>query len=292
MAKAKPKDAPTIAMKKEQGRLVPVSSFDFELLSQYREGVILNVVPVLAQTRAKEKQYFAMLTHLLKTVETPWVDVLAAHEALKLATGFVEARIKRGKWVADPRHISTFTDSELEEFYELFCGIVRDRFGIDPETLRNEAPKSSSEEAAEVADPVDDGPSGDPIPVAAGEPTPSAATNPVAEGAEAGGGEDVLTLVPPSSADANHAWLKQTARMLVAATEPGGGLKTVGILERQAQLIKQIYTPADIGKQDKDKANKIYSHCLAAVLDGKPLVRKWVATVAGCKVEDLREEAR
>jgi len=222
-----------------------------------------------------------MLSKLLKVADTPWTNTLAAHEWIKTVTGFVTPNPKT--WEPEPRHISTFTDTELSEFFELFCGIVQRKFGIDPETLRKEAP--SSEPVTLVPD-SDGHPDVEP-PLGVGVEESPDPPNP-GNGEKAGGGGDEITpQAPLSSADCD--WLKLAARMLVAASEPGG---EIDILARQAKLIKTEYTPPDISSRARDLMTKIYKHCYHSTKDMLTLDRKLVATLAGCEVADLRPEAR
>jgi len=289
-------DGPKISMKVENHRLVPISAFDQEMLDAWREGAIVNVSPVLAEIRPLEKRYWAMLTKLLKVAHTPWSNTKTAHQTLKEATGFIDPFQKEdGSWDHDERHLASFTDSELNEYFELFCGIVRKRFGIDPETLRKEAPDigfHQSSEASSATAGTDDGPGVDPIPVDAGEPFSSAPPALVEDEPEA---DDVSVM--SSSADGpltneDMAWLKTAARMLVAATAVGGGVSEVTILDRQWAAILRYNTARSVTPQARAIALRIHEYCDSAVVGGGPFERDWIANMAGCKVEDLRPEAR
>jgi hypothetical protein len=289
-ANAKRADAPTIAVILQQGRLVPASAFDRELLDQWREGTVLNIEAVRAKVPPLEKKYFAELTHLLKAAETPWSNRETAHEALKLATGFVTpVHRKTGEWGRLSRHIASFTDQELSEYYDLFCGIVQKRFGIDPETLQREASNSDTISSGADADAnaADDGPSDRTIPPVAGEPSPDAS----ASGEPAAGGEiGTPRKSPPAKGiaqltDEDMFWLRQTARMLVAASG-----EDRSILDNQRRAIKANWTPASISVQARAMAKQVYDLCV----DGRPSpnTMKVIAHLAGCTVEDLRSESR
>ena len=218
---SKANDSPTIAMKIERGRLVPVSQFDQELLSQWHEGAELNIEVRRVRQRPLERRYFAMLNTLLKEADTGWSNTETAHEALKLAAGFVEPYKRRnGTWSSHPRSLTTFTDTELSEFVAIFEGIVLRRFGIDPETLAKEAPdtgtESSSGSAAPAVEP-DDGPGAHPIPVGVGEPirTPPAGNS--ADGAPEVGDEVEIhpsrpVVYPRSNPSSGRMGLAQTDR--------------------------------------------------------------------------------
>jgi hypothetical protein len=293
--RGKSDDSPTIAMRIEKGRLVPVSAFDAELLAQWHEGAELNVEAKRIRVRVLERKYFAMLSRLLKVADTPWSNTDTAHEALKLAAGFVEPyKKKNGEWGAHPRHIATFTDAELSEYVEIFYGIILRRFGIDPETLGQEASDTGLESsgAGDTAA-ADDGPSAHPIPVGAGLPPRSPAVSPAGV-PETGGTlestpRDVPSVDGPKLRPEEWDWLKQAARMLVAATEPGG---EVDIVDRQVMAIKNHLTPASISPEAKEIAQYIYRHCRAVCRGDRPLDQQWVADRAHCKVSDLRPEAR
>ena len=280
-------DGPTITMRVEKGHLVPVTAFDLELVNQWYDGAEVNVNATRVKVRSKERQYFAMLSKLLKEADTPWSNTLTAHEALKMAAGFVEPYKKRnGTWGSHPRSIATFTDRELAEYFEIFCGIVEQRFGIDPATLQKEAPESSGTRRDSAAD---DGPGVDPIPDDVGEPD----TEGTSSGSEA---DDALEPTPRDElsaddpfTDVERDWLKMSARMLVAATLPGG---ETGIVDLQVKTIKARFTPPAISQEAKDVAQMIYQHCRAVTRGDDELDKEWVAEMAGCTLADLRPEAR
>jgi hypothetical protein len=248
--------AVTIAVRIEKGHLVPVATYDLELLSQWREGAILAIQPMLTEVRPEAKRYFAMLSELLKEAETPWKDSNEAHKAIKEATGFVEVyTTKKGDMRSRERHIASFTDRELDRFIVAFRKYALRKFGV-------EFPPSSGS-LPPVAHPpsADDGPAASPIP--------------------AGGG----------FSEADMAWLKMVARMLVSATEPDGSDEDFEILRKQKIAVKGL-TSSEISTAARAIAEKIYQHCVAACNGKEELNGELVATLAGCRVQDLRPEAR
>lgn len=281
-------DAPLIAMKVQQGKLVPASAFDLELLNDWHEGAVVNVEVTRIAVRPAEKAYFAALSKLIKLADTPWTNTQEAHDALKKATGFVTY----GKnYKPLERRISSFDDAELDEFIELFYGIAAQRFGIDAETLAKEASESSGVHPTDAF--ADDRPGAGLIPASAGaEEHPSNAIEPVGDGVPEAGGEVEANPRDPPSAEGNLStqdwdWLKTTARMLVAAvgTDPD-------ILNRQRNAIKLHHTHPDISSAARDIGSAIYRHCLSACKGDRKLDLNWVANIAACKVSDLRPEAR
>jgi hypothetical protein len=220
----------------------------------------------------------------LKEADTPWSNTLTAHEAIKLATGFVEPyKRKNGTWGSHPRSISSFTDGELNEYVELFYGIVSERFGIDPATLAKEASESSGVHPNAFAD---DRPGAGIIPAGVGaEGSPSEVIEPTTGGVPEGGGGVESTPdnpSPPEGQMSDDDWLKMVARMLVSAVGPDKK-----VLGRQRQSIIDTLTPKSISREAKDKANAIYNACL-----NTPLDKDYIAGLAGCEVSDLRPEAR
>jgi len=280
-------DQPKIAMRVEQGRLVPVGQFDVELLAAFREGAIVEIRAILAQTRPLERRYFATLTEMLKAVDTPWTVVHDAHEAIKAMLGFVEPYQKKDKtWGAHPRSIATFSDQELEEYFKLYCELARARYGFDPETGEL---SQSSDHPTNVSGP-DGAPGVDPIPADVGERLASVSNHPT-DAPEAGGGLVTPRGSPPAEGlgPVDLDWLKTVARMLVSAT---GGAEEVDTLARQKHAIKQFLTPGEIGLKARGIAQQIYLLCKASCADGTPLDKQKIAAMAHCTIADLRPEAR
>jgi hypothetical protein len=281
-------DAPLITMRVEKGRLVPASAFDLELLNDWHDGAVLNVEVTRTVVRPKEKAYFAALTKLLDVADTPWTNTQEAHDALKKLTGFVTF----GKnYKPRERRIGSFDDAELDEYVELFYGIVSARFGIDPQTLAKEASDSSGLSSSKY-DEADDGPGAGIIPVSVGvDESPSEIIEPIADGVPEGGGGVESTPDDPSPPEGKISeedwdWLKMAARMMVAATG-----KDTDILTRQRNAIRLHHTPHSISNAAKQAGNAIFNHCMEACR-GKPLDKDYVAGLAGCEVSDLRPEAR
>jgi hypothetical protein len=210
---------------------------------------------------------------------------------MKMAAGFVTPfKKKDGTWGAHPRSLATFDDAELNEFFAIFEGVVQRRFGIDPETLRKEAPDTGSSNAVTPVPELDGSPDVSTSGVGVEEsPTPP---NPGEGDAGAGdGGAELTPQILSSSARLSNAdlqWLKAASRMLVSASSPGGD---VDILLRQASAIKGEI-PALVTRRARDLLNQVFKHCLHVTRDSAPFDKKLVATVAGCEVSDLRSSAR
>jgi hypothetical protein len=281
------KDQPTLTLKVEAGHLVPATPFDLELLDQnWTDGAVLNVEVKRTIERPTEKKYFAQLTALLRDYDTPWTDVLAAHEAIKKKLGFVTP-IQRanGQWASQSRRLSSFSDKELERFHGKFTDMVARDYGVDVLSLRSSNTESESsgavEAAATTADAVDDdGPGTEAIPLGAGEPS-----GPTHPGPEADGSTKTPRGEPSAKGDLPQAdldWLKQTARMLYCAVGDDPE-----IIERQWAAIQKHLTPPQVTKRAFEIGQRIYLMCW----QGEPNPTM-IAALAGCEVQDLRPGAR
>jgi hypothetical protein len=250
-----------MAVRVENGHLVPVAQYDAELLSRWREGAILAIKPLLTGFRPEVTHYFAMLSELLKEAETPWQSTGEAHKAIKQATGFVDVyETKKGEPRFRERHLASFTDKEVDRFVVAFRRYALKKFGVEFPASSGSVPLTPSPPSA------DDGPAASPIPAGGGEPNRQYTEN-------------------------DMAWLKMAARMLVSATEPDGSDEDFETLRRQKIAIKGL-TSGEISTAARAIAEKIYQHCVEACNGKAELNGPLIATLAGCRVEDLRPEAR
>ena len=90
--------------------------------------------------RPLERKYRAILGRVVKACETPWSNAEAAHQALKLACGYVNyGRTAGGNYMSWPRSITTFDDAELQDYFEQVMALLFGMTGVDPETLDAES---------------------------------------------------------------------------------------------------------------------------------------------------------
>jgi DNA-binding transcriptional ArsR family regulator len=255
---AKRKDTPAITCLLEKGKLVPVSAYDQELLMKWREGTVLNIEPSEAKPRPTEKRYFAALTELVKVGQTDWSSTDEAHEVIKSRLGLVTpVRKADGSWGSNSRHISSFTDAELEELWEYLVELGYTRYGIN------------------LAARPDPDPS--PIPAKVEEPKTDDVNGPPSAASSVRGSTYTQWELD---------WLKQSARMLTSAVGPDDS-----IMITQMQAVADNL-PENIGDKAKEIVQKIYRHLLAVCRGSAKLDKSWIAFVAGCKDSDLMKEAR
>lgn len=138
---------PPMKMKVERGRLVPATSFDAERLDSYRVGSTVSVRFTADRMRPIERKYRAILGKVIKECKTPWSNAEAAHQALKLACGYVNVgRTMSGEFMQWPRSLVDFDDKEMEDYFESVLALLHSMTGVDPETLRNETADVADDE--------------------------------------------------------------------------------------------------------------------------------------------------
>lgn len=138
---------PPMKMKVERGRLIPVTSYDAERLDSYRVGSTVSVRFTADRMRPLERKYRAILGKVIKECKTPWSNAEAAHQALKLACGYVNVgRTMSGEFMQWPRSLVDFDDKEMEDYFESVLALLHSMTGVDPETLRNETADVADDE--------------------------------------------------------------------------------------------------------------------------------------------------
>jgi len=138
---------PPMKMKVERGRLVPATSYDAERLDSYRVGSTVSVRFTADRMRPVERKYRAILGKVIKECKTPWSNAEAAHQALKLACGYVNVgRTMSGEFMQWPRSLVDFDDKEMEDYFESVLSLLHSMTGVDPETLRNETADVADDE--------------------------------------------------------------------------------------------------------------------------------------------------
>jgi hypothetical protein len=308
----------------ERGRLVPATQYDAERLDTWRNGTRVNVTFVRDGGRVMERKWFAILNRAVKECSTPWKTAAEASEAVKLAIGIVNlTKTVGGDFLAYPKSLTELSDPELDDAVGQMIDVIYGVTGVDPSEWRKQVahirdePEASQETGlagprARDSDPahqtatattaltsgpaIEQEPSSDPAPRSddAGSgseaASPPSAAEPSAEAdagdtGEADGPSQSPAHDPAKLSDADLAWLKQTARMLWAATGKG----EQELLRGTYDGIRTNHTPADVGKLARDKGMSIYKRCKsvcfgeAAAADVLPEI----AMIAGCDTRDV-----
>ncbi|NTA27449.1 hypothetical protein [Allorhizobium ampelinum] len=262
---------PPMRMKVERNALVPASSFDAERLASYRIGSTVSVRFTADRMRPLERKYRAILGKVVKECETPWTNAEAAHQALKLACGYVNVgKTATGKFMQWPRSIADFDDAEMLDYYESVLVLLSKLTKVDIETLRGEI-SHVSEEDDEDSDAPNVSDSCDAVPI------PSQDSQP----------ED--SPPPAGTNNPSKEWLETAARMLWSATNVGKDTEAnLDLLSNQRIAVASLLTN-DVSEDAKAKAGSIYRTCKSVVMGEveKHKGMKLVAGLAGVDEKDL-----
>lgn len=261
-------DQPPLKMVVDGGRFVPATGYDAERLDTYRRGAILNVFITHEKQRVDEKRWWAAINRAVKECKTPWQNGPQASEAIKLALGIVNlTKTVGGDFMAYPQSLTERDDADL-------AGDVRDLFdllyritGVDPAEWRRHAD--------EIRDDPDD-------------ETETALAQPPTGEAAAGSGDPNTTPPDPAAAiftPEEREWLKTAAKMLVAASMPGGD---PAVVRAQYAGILKTLTPAGISQAAIAKAGAIGKRCYEVCAGTEELDLALIAGLAGCDVGDIR----
>lgn len=266
------KDFPALRMTVEGGRLVPATPFDAERINSYRNKSLVLVKLSPPKDRVQIRKWFAILGLVIKQCQTPWDNVDQAHEAIKLALGIVDlSKTITGQFMAVPKSLTELDDPELDEAVLQMIDLLSRLTGVDVATLRKEAADVGQAIADEEQANTDD----------ADRPAAS-------EEVEAGS----IPASPASASSTEPPWIVTAARMLWAATHPGGGLvateECLEVLNNQRKAVGALM-PEGTNQETKDKAGSIYTRCKQVVAreidatDAKAII----AGIAGVTEEDL-----
>jgi hypothetical protein len=288
--------SPPFKMRVERGRLVPATQYDQERLDSYRNGSIINVRITADRMRPLERKYRAIVGKIVKECQTPWTNAEAAHQALKVACGYVSVgRTIGGAFMQSPRSIAEFDDAEMEDYFERSLQILERLTGVPAETMKRET-KHVDAEDDEIIDPQtgeitnitntgpepsspEAGDDGDGYATTPSSSEPDPAIPPPDPGSNDGSAETNASQrqAEPSSSD-YHLWLLNVARMLWATAIPAGD-RDVLSAQRESALIA-FPKPADLPKQIDDKAKAVYRRCME-VIDTSIEQQDALALIAG-----------
>ena len=136
-------DAPPIAMRFENGRLVPLSAFDDERLSSYSKRPVL-FFHIEAAPHPARRKLEAIIAKVIKMGNTPFTTRDAMLDVLKLELMCVTVTKRAGKTNVEPASLSSLDDEDFLEFYEGAMAKIQLWTGLDPETLGREATETGN----------------------------------------------------------------------------------------------------------------------------------------------------
>lgn len=136
-------DAPPIAMRFENGRLVPLSAFDDERLASYSKRPVL-FFHVEAAPHPARRKLEAIIAKVIKMGNTPFTTRDAMLDVIKLELMCVTVTKRAGKTHVEPASLSSLDDEDFLEFYDGAMAKIQLWTGVDPETLGREANDTGS----------------------------------------------------------------------------------------------------------------------------------------------------
>ncbi|WP_311272224.1 MULTISPECIES: hypothetical protein [unclassified Rhizobium] len=131
-----------IRMRVEGMRLVPASAFDQEALSSYQNGAVIQVSFWQGRNPDLLRKFWAILSKVVETCNTPWEDKEEAADALKLALGITDVgSTVNGQMFVRPGSIAfnALDEARFRKFFEDSMMILCRITGVDVEELGREA---------------------------------------------------------------------------------------------------------------------------------------------------------
>ena len=270
-----------IRMRVEGMRLVPASAFDQEALSAYQNGAVIQVSFWQGRNPDLLRKFWAILSKVVETCNTPWEDKEEADDALKLALGITDVgSTVNGQMFVRPGSIAfnALDEARFRKFFEDSMAILCRITGVDVEELGREAADTGPDHDPETGEIIDTTNSDDTLSTAPS--SDNAGNTPVDEA----GADDAPASDAPASTDPERDILiRFAAEMLpMAATAPTEAWKEVEKGWSEGEMKK-------LSTAGLDKAKAI-SMSLRAIAKGNTSLEsavEYYAEVLDCKASDL-----
>ena len=275
-----------IRMRVEGMRLVPASAFDQEALSAYQNGAIIQVSFWQGRNPDLLRKFWAILSKVVETCNTPWEDKEEAADALKLALGITDVgSTVNGQMFVRPGSIAfnALDEARFRKFFEDSMAILCRITGVDVEELGKEAADTGPDHDPATGEILPTTNSDDELPAPSSD---NAGMTPVDEA----GADDVpASDAPASNLSRDQKWLLNVARMLWAAATPGGDLQVFKV--QRLAAMDEFPKPENCDPKIAEKANTVSNHC-REVIDGSLEPIDGLATIAGIVGVDQDEILR
>lgn len=131
-----------LRMKVEGLRLTPASAFDQEALSSYQNGAVLQVFLWQGRNPDLLRKFWAIISKVVETCNTPWEDKEEAADALKLALGITDVgSTVNGQMFVRPGSISfaAMDEGRFRKFFDDAMALLSRITGVDVVELGREA---------------------------------------------------------------------------------------------------------------------------------------------------------
>lgn len=156
-----------IRMRVEGMRLVPASAFDQEALSSYQNGAVIQVSFWQGRNPDLLRKFWAILSKVVETCNTPWEDKEEAADALKLALGITDVgSTVNGQMFVRPGSIAfnALDEARFRKFFEDSMMILCRITGVDVEELGREAADTGPDHDPQTGEILDNTDTDEPAP--------------------------------------------------------------------------------------------------------------------------------
>ncbi|MEJ1172648.1 hypothetical protein WA845_00240 [Agrobacterium sp. CMT1] len=274
-----------IRMRVEGMRLVPASAFDQEALSAYQNGAIIQVSFWQGRNPDLLRKFWAILSKVVETCNTPWEDKEEAADALKLALGITDVgSTVNGQMFVRPGSIAfnALDEARFRKFFEDSMAILCRITGVDVEELGKEAADTGPDHDPATGEIIENTNSDDEPPAPSSD---NAGMTPVHEA----GADDV----PASDAPASTIYPTDRADLIECAKEMLWLASDPNAVEESAKREDALnHSKAEWEGKLKDLHEQIGSIFVSAkaVANGKRTLlqaRQFLSEVLDCKASDL-----
>ena len=131
-------DKPSLNMIVRDGRLVPGSPYEAEVLDNYQNGAELVVIMHQPRSLPLHKKYWAVLRDVVENCGLPFSEAKDLSNAIKIKLGMIDV----GKTFSGQRFLSVgsisfdaMDEAEFRRFYDKAMMVLAEATGIDPESL-------------------------------------------------------------------------------------------------------------------------------------------------------------
>lgn len=147
-------DEPTISLEVRSGTLVPVTSFDQEVIGTYKNGARLECLLHQPKDPVGMRRLHATINTAIKQCNTPWKTITQAKDSMKVSLGFTTYGVTiDGKPFLAPLPMKEFDERDRQEFEEGCYALLQQITGVDPTTLRNESADPGPDEKSTYVEP-------------------------------------------------------------------------------------------------------------------------------------------
>ena len=117
------------------GQLRPISAYDAEKFSEFKDGQQFNMTPISERSNPHHRLYWITLSKVVKATGK-WPSVEHLHRDLKMACGYYQTAISKFTggviYIADSTSFSTMSQQEFNSYFETTMAKLSETIGFDP----------------------------------------------------------------------------------------------------------------------------------------------------------------